>query len=206
MPTSIRLTPSSTVVRLLRYLKDKNVQAGRRALDIGCGAGRNSFYLAENGYEVTAIDFARAALDHLQKTLDERGGRDRITIQQCDLTNKLPFEDGVFDLAIDIVTTCSLNPEEMRRFERELKRILVPNGIYLSYIHSRDDRYLAAVAPGQTSYTIEGLMDYTWTEDELRTLYKDWDVLALEKVEKQDDFYGKTYIRSIWWILLKNKK
>ncbi|RZN63358.1 bifunctional 2-polyprenyl-6-hydroxyphenol methylase/3-demethylubiquinol 3-O-methyltransferase UbiG [Methanonatronarchaeum sp. AMET6-2] len=33
-----------------------------KALDIGCGAGRNSIYLAENGFDVTGIDISSEAL------------------------------------------------------------------------------------------------------------------------------------------------
>ena len=33
-----------------------------RALDLGCGAGRTAIWLAEHGWEVTAVDFSDAAL------------------------------------------------------------------------------------------------------------------------------------------------
>lgn len=36
--------------------------AGRRALDVGCGAGRNALRLAEAGYRVDAMDISRHAL------------------------------------------------------------------------------------------------------------------------------------------------
>ena len=38
-------------------------QKGSAALDIGSGNGRNSFYLAERGFEVTSLDLSRVGLD-----------------------------------------------------------------------------------------------------------------------------------------------
>ena len=35
---------------------------GRRALDIACGEGRNGIFLAQNGFEVTAVDISEVGL------------------------------------------------------------------------------------------------------------------------------------------------
>lgn len=44
-----------------------------RALDVACGAGRNALFLAENGYEVTALDISRVGLDRGRRAAAERG-------------------------------------------------------------------------------------------------------------------------------------
>jgi len=43
------------------------VGGGKKALDLACGAGRNTCYLAQVGYVVDAVDIAEIALDTLQK-------------------------------------------------------------------------------------------------------------------------------------------
>jgi 2-polyprenyl-3-methyl-5-hydroxy-6-metoxy-1,4-benzoquinol methylase len=40
---------------------------GTRALDIACGSGRNSIFLAECGFEVDALDIAEVAIKTLKK-------------------------------------------------------------------------------------------------------------------------------------------
>jgi len=45
-------------------------KAPRKALDLACGAGRNALWLAEHGWEVTAVDGAPAAIEILRTDLD----------------------------------------------------------------------------------------------------------------------------------------
>jgi SAM-dependent methyltransferase len=44
-----------------------------RALDLGAGEGANSIWLAEHGWEVTAVDFAPAAIRHIEQIATSRG-------------------------------------------------------------------------------------------------------------------------------------
>lgn len=55
-----------------RFLADSfelvnSLLPGRRALDIACGEGRNSIYLAQNGYQVTAVDISELGLERGRK-------------------------------------------------------------------------------------------------------------------------------------------
>lgn len=40
---------------------------GSKALDVACGAGKNSIFLAENDFEVESLDISKVALDVLEK-------------------------------------------------------------------------------------------------------------------------------------------
>lgn len=46
--------------------------AGKRALDLACGSGRDPLFLAEKGLQVTGIDIARKALLIARKRAEER--------------------------------------------------------------------------------------------------------------------------------------
>ncbi|MGV0769132.1 FAD-dependent oxidoreductase [Mycobacterium syngnathidarum] len=67
-----------------------------RALDLGCGEGGDSVWLAENGWRVTAVDVSDTALTRAAAEAQERGVADRITFERHDLSESLP--DGPFDL------------------------------------------------------------------------------------------------------------
>lgn len=44
-----------------------------KALDLACGEGRNALWLAERGWQVTAVDFSPVALDKGRRLAEERG-------------------------------------------------------------------------------------------------------------------------------------
>src|SRR5579871_2002743 len=100
IPTSTRTRPSSAVVRLIDYLKAHGKDSHQQVLDIGCGTGRNSIFLAQQGFHVTAVDFAKSALEKLCTEARAQQLEDSISIVQCDLTKVLPFADDSFDIVI----------------------------------------------------------------------------------------------------------
>jgi SAM-dependent methyltransferase len=71
-----------------------------RALDLAAGEGRNSVWLAERGWWVTAVDFSGVGLEKGRKLGTARGiDEARIEWVVADLTDYEP-EQGVFDLAL----------------------------------------------------------------------------------------------------------
>jgi len=53
--------PSIKLINILKELKDKKV------LDVACGTGKNSIYLANKGFTIDAIDISQVALNELNK-------------------------------------------------------------------------------------------------------------------------------------------
>lgn len=123
-----------------------------RAMDVGCGLGRNSLYLARRGWHVVAVDVSEVALEKLgQAAADENLP---ITCLQRDLETvpaspEDPAMTGPYDLVIMIRYTNVplIGP---------LKSALVPGGYLLVEEHMdteaevvgpRESRF--RVAPGQ---------------------------------------------------------
>jgi len=46
---------------------------GKRALDIACGEGRNSFFLAEQGFSVTGLDISDVGISKARQQAEDRG-------------------------------------------------------------------------------------------------------------------------------------
>ena len=46
---------------------------GAKVLDLGCGEGRNALFLAEAGFDVSAVDISEAGIGKLRALADERG-------------------------------------------------------------------------------------------------------------------------------------
>jgi SAM-dependent methyltransferase len=78
------------------------VESGRiepcRTIDLGCGAGANAIYLAQKGFDVTGVDYAKAAIEKAQARAKEAGVQINFILD--DLTN-LRHVSGTFDFLLD---------------------------------------------------------------------------------------------------------
>src|SRR5664279_4471900 len=76
----------------------EGLQPGR-ALDIACGEGRNTIWLATRGWQATGIDFSAVALDRAARLAAEAGVEDRVTFVVGDVeVGELPT--GPFDAVV----------------------------------------------------------------------------------------------------------
>lgn len=66
------------------------------ALDLGCGAGGDTLWLARRGWEVTAVDISSAAVDRVRERSRELDLGDRVVAERHDLARTFP--SGEFDL------------------------------------------------------------------------------------------------------------
>lgn len=67
-----------------------------RAIDLGCGEGADSIWLAQQGWEVLGVDVSATALDRAANAARSEGVSDKITWVEADLSDWEP--DGQFDL------------------------------------------------------------------------------------------------------------
>lgn len=78
------------------------VESGRitpcRTVDLGCGAGANAIYLAQRGFDVTGVDYAKAAIAKARARAKDAGVQVNFILD--DLTN-LRYVSGTFDFLLD---------------------------------------------------------------------------------------------------------
>jgi 2-polyprenyl-3-methyl-5-hydroxy-6-metoxy-1,4-benzoquinol methylase len=75
-----------------------NLSPGK-ALDLAAGEGRNTVWLAEQGWTVRAIDFSEVAIEKAKRLAAERKVADKIDFQVADLRGYAP-EVHHFDLVV----------------------------------------------------------------------------------------------------------
>jgi len=87
---------SSELARVLEQLPELKPPA--RVLELGCGTGTNAVFLAQQGFEVTAVDVAPAALDEARQKARASGVTVRLV--KADVQNwgtDEPPSDFLFD-------------------------------------------------------------------------------------------------------------
>jgi SAM-dependent methyltransferase len=101
-----------------------------RALDLGCGTGTTSIYLARRGWQVCGIDFVPTAIYRARKKA--RQAALSVDFHIADVT-RLDFLRDSFDLAVDIGCLHRLNPEQQTAYAAHLTRLLRPNALFALY-------------------------------------------------------------------------
>jgi len=96
-----------------------------RALDLGCGAGVFSVYLAKAGYQVTGLDFIPKALEMAQALAHEN--KVSVNWVQADLLNWNP--DVKFDIILD--SGCFHTISDTRGFKKKIMQWLAPDGDFV---------------------------------------------------------------------------
>jgi SAM-dependent methyltransferase len=98
-----------------------------RVLDIGCGTGENTLFLAGRGLEVVGIDAAPTAIGKARAKTKERGITARFEV--ADALN-LPAAADPFDSVIDMGLFHVFPDEARERYRESLARVLRPSGTY----------------------------------------------------------------------------
>lgn len=110
-------TPETTYA--LRSLGDLR---GRRLLDLGCGPGETSAWLAMQGAMVDAVDISPGMIDVARGLAERLGISDRINFHVAP-GESLPFEDESFDAVFG--HDC-LHHMDLERARDEIRRVIKP--------------------------------------------------------------------------------
>jgi SAM-dependent methyltransferase len=112
---------------LVEYVEKKLIRKGK-ALDICCGAGTNTVYLAQNGFNVTGIDISPTAITYAKAKAARAHVNIRLLVQDF---LKLPFNDGEFDFVHDMGCFHHVKPENQSTYIEGVHRVLKTGGTYM---------------------------------------------------------------------------
>lgn len=124
-------TPHPWVVASVEPLRDRGV---RNVLDLGCGIGRHSLYLAAEGFAVRAVDRSDAAVAHVRT--EAAGHGLAVAVDVADVTD-LPCPTASVDLVLAFNVVYHADEVALGRALAEVRRVLRPGGLYQSTMLSK---------------------------------------------------------------------
>ena len=103
----------------------------------GCGRGHEVIFFAENGFEVTAVDFSLGAINHLKSTVQERK-------LKCEILHMSFFEidavhNGTFDVVIEQTFFCAISPEQRTSYVSTVARALKQGGMLAGLFYHTEE-------------------------------------------------------------------
>ncbi|MEE1941040.1 class I SAM-dependent methyltransferase [Streptomyces sp. TRM 70361] len=167
---------------LVSYLERGLVTPGR-ALDLGCGPGRNALHLAAAGFEVDAVDLSPAAIDWARDRAREAGAEIGFRCGDAfDPAGTGPR--GPYDLVHDSGCFHHLPPHRRVSHLALLDRVLVPGGHFS----------LTCFAAGAMGSELDDADFYrqsrlhgglAYAPDGLRRIFSDLEVVELRRMRDE---------------------
>jgi SAM-dependent methyltransferase len=146
------------------------------ALDVGCGEGADAIWLAERGWQVTAVDVSAVALEraalHAATHGDEIAGR--ITLRREDMYS---FDPGARSFDLVSAQFMYLPGPAFAVMLARLAAAVRPGGTLLVVGHHPDDMHARGAM----------VADMAWTADQLAGALSaaEWEIVTAAAIERQ---------------------
>ena len=130
-------TPVPFLVKELTTFRHYHIKT---VLDLGCGVGRNSIYLAKESFDVVGIDVSESALKMANGWI-RKERLANVALLRGTMTN-LPFRDGCFGAVVSISVIHHALKKNIVKTIVDVHRILKKNGLFFTNLASvKDSRY-----------------------------------------------------------------
>jgi ubiquinone/menaquinone biosynthesis C-methylase UbiE len=101
-----------------------------KVLEIGCGTGKNTLWLAERARQIWAMDFSKEMLEKLKTKLGDYS----LNLYEADIQKPWPIEDQQVDLAITNLVLEHI--QDLNFIFQEAARVLQSKGLFfVSELH-----------------------------------------------------------------------
>jgi len=178
-------------------------------LEIGCGCGNNLSFLAEEGYNVSGIDFSSKAIDIAKKNINSKKLKVDLKVGNI---KKLDWPDKKFDFVFDRSAITHNTYEDINLILKEVRRVLKKNGTLISFdlfgLNTPDIKYGKKISNYTYTNFKKGYfkklgMTSFFNFIELKKLFKNFKIMKIEK--KQTTNQNNQILNEFFNIEVKKK-
>jgi cyclopropane fatty-acyl-phospholipid synthase-like methyltransferase len=185
---------------LARWVRDEGLIRPGRAIEFGCGNGRNAIFLARQGFSVEAVDYSRSAIDWASERIAEAGVP--VALMRQDVF-ALKLEAGAYDLVYDAGCFHHVPPHRRQRYVDLVVGALRPGGWFgLTCFrpeggsgYSDDEVYERRSMGGGLGYTEERLREIWSAGLQVRAIRQ------MDEPAAESGLFGESFL----WTVLAQK-
>ena len=170
---NLNAAPNKTIVEY-EHLFQKNWNV----LDVGCGDGKNAFYLAKQGFEnIDACDISETAVGKMKRLCENSNYKINATV-----TSVLEFEfKKKYDLMLSFGVFHFMEKEDWKAFIKKAQRNTNIGGIYIIQLFNDNIPPTPDIAPYAVGMAKDG---------EIKKLYEDWEIIEYLSYTFNDEHPG----------------
>ena len=178
----------SSVFMAVRIFKEYKC---KKIMDLGCGTGRHTIFLAKNDFNVIASDISETGLKTTENKANKLGLKN-IEYLQNDMRN-IPLSENTLDGLLCVWTTGHGMLIDMEKNAEEIYRILKPNGIVIiDYVSIDDKHYGKGIEIDENTFLDnmereEKIPHHSSSRKELENIYKKFNEIKIEPINY---YYG----------------
>jgi 2-polyprenyl-3-methyl-5-hydroxy-6-metoxy-1,4-benzoquinol methylase len=185
--------PSEDAVRLVaRQFFRVSDRSRISCLDLGCGGGAHTWFLAREGFAVTAVDGSEAAVQQTRALLDQE--RCVANVRACSFLD-LPFADATFDCVLDWGAVQHNPWVDIVAIHSKILRLLKPGGWLFASMLTVDSSHPTAKhdergrdLDGFRAGTIEqDVFVHLTSRDEIGELTAGYSQVGIDTIDKTRD-------------------
>lgn len=105
---------------------------------LGCGRGHDAVFLARQGFDVTAVDFAPSAVAYLRELAAQEGVS--LAILEMDFFHLPQTHREAFDYVYEYTAYCAIRPVRRDEYVDLVYHILKPGGLLVGLFFPADGR------------------------------------------------------------------
>lgn len=122
---------------LINVVTNESIPVGK-AIDVGCGTGDIAIWLANQGFNVTGVDYSEKAIEIAKEKAKYKGAQNTSFFFLDILNDKIP--GGPYSFVVDRGCFHSFDlPRERKKYAKRAADLLMNGGLWLSLIGSYDD-------------------------------------------------------------------
>lgn len=201
--------PNEHVVRFVftQFQRNLKKRCNMKFLDLGCGAGRHTVFLAREGFQTYATDISEEGL----KVVEERLKNKKLQgILKEAKMEKQPFFDNFFDGIISFGVFYYNNLDVYQKAVSEMYRILKRGGIALVFTRTTDDyRYNKGEKIGKNTFIMNiddtnerGMIMHFLDRMEIDDVFSIFSKITVEKAETT---FSNLEKKNSDWIIIVRK-
>jgi SAM-dependent methyltransferase len=182
-PQMFGTDPSIAAIKAVEIFRNNGV---RKILELGGGQGRDTLYFAQQGFEITVIEYTVSGIKAIEERAKELEVSHLVTTVQHDVRQAFPFEEEHFDACFSHMLYCmALTTLELAFISGETNRVLKAQGIAIYTVRNTDDADCGTgTHHGEDIYECGKFIIHFFSKEKVETLADGFEIIGIDNFEE----------------------